>query len=151
MLEQTDPRGSIGYVTLGLFSNALLRELFAIVDNKEKSVATIQNAIDSLKDLDQPVASEVGASEDLAFRSYQAYATLFDVLDSHQTAFTRPGEVASLLEGVLKAASLGERQANARQAIVFFRNLAKRAAVNSQVPQDEIPAGVRQLARQTTA
>jgi len=151
MFQHGDPTSTIGYVTLGLFSNAVLRELFAIVDEcgELPKKEAIQAAIDSLRDLERPGSVSV-ASERLCFRGYEAAVTLFDVLESGETQYTQTAELVDLLEKV-KAGPKEPRVENAESAISFFRQLSRRASVNSQVPQQLIPAGVRQLARQATA
>lgn len=149
MLQHGDPRAGIGYVTLGLFSNAVLRELFAIVDSAgelRKSPA-IQAAIDSLNDLEHP-GSATGVSGRLRFRGYEAVVTLCDVLESSD--YHTPTEVANLLQSVL-APQQEDRLKQAEAGISFFRQLSRQASINSQVPQQDVPAGVRQLAREATA
>ena len=152
MLQHGDPGASIPYVSLGLFSSALLRELFAILDSEGAGIPkkeTIENAILSLGNVENPVTTESLEYRHLAFRSYEAIITLFDVLESEQTQMTSPTEVASLLDGVLQEhLSVEERLKRTNEALEFFRTLAKQAAINSQVPQQDIPAGVRQLAKE---
>ena len=152
MLQHGDPRASIGYVTLGLFSSSVLRELFSIVDTQGQLVQSnaIRAAIDSLRDLENP-GSAKGVSTRPRFRSYEAVVTLLDVLESSESSFQRPSEVVGLLEKLLSTSSDEERLQATETAILFFRQLCRRASANSQVPQQDVPAGVRQLARQAIA
>jgi hypothetical protein len=172
MLLVGDPTASIGYVTVGLFSSAVLRNLFAIEDAEAGNVQTdaidnfaaddsnlvhareagnvqtdaIDNAIKSLKALEDPSSKTGVPPHLLAFRTYEGASTLFEVLED-ETQLRRPSDVASLLENVLAPPPSPTRKALALSAIAFFRKLSRQASINSQMPEQGIPARVRELAR----
>lgn len=158
MLGEGDPRSSMGYVIVGLFSHTLLRELFEIEDTDGKEVRS-QEAIDSaIRFLEAASiwSDEEGAppqeqpeveARDLDFRSYEAVATLYEALEQVPQPSRTPRQVACVLKELLQSEP-SKRLLLTRQAIEFARALGRRAAVNARFPRDEIPAGVRELARQ---
>ena len=148
MLGTPDPRASMEYVTVGLFSHALLRELFNIEEAKGKAVPTSKNircAIASLEDISNPREEDAGNA--LVFRTYESVAALYQTFDSKPGELADPNQVKALLDQILDPQTAPARKlADTLKAIEFFRALAQRAAINTQYPQDEIPAGVRALA-----
>jgi len=152
MLAIHDPRRTIDYVRVGLFAQAVLEELFAIVDNQgklPKQMPSIQRAIESLKDVDN-LGGVSGL--DLAFRTYEAEATLREVLRAYQSGSMQPKDLRELLQGSLSPnISPDDRVVLVNKGVSFFTKLAQQAVVNTQFPHDDIPPGVRELARQVTA
>ena len=148
MLGTPDPRASMGYVTVGLFSHALLRELFSIEEAKGELGPVSKNircAIASLEDISNPREEDAGNT--LVFRTYESVAALYQTFDSKPSQLENPNQVKELLDKILNPATeRAERLAVTPKAITFFRALAQQAAINTQYPQDEIPAGVRKLA-----
>ena len=148
MLGTPDPRASMGYVTVGLFSHALLRELFSIAEAEGASVPASKNilcAIASLEDIGNPGAEDAG--DVLVFQTYESVSVLYQTFDLKLGGLEHPDQVKALLDQILDLQTEPAKKLEATlQAIAFFRALAQQAAINTQYPQDEIPAGVRELA-----
>jgi len=149
MAIEADPRTAIGYVSVGLFSHAILRELFEVEDsNGEKTPeeAVFARAISSLNDYENPGSVKLRRP---AFRSYQAVVTLCQVLELRPKGVDSARKLSEELSRIIDGSTVAEdRLRSAQMAIGFFTELAKRAAINTQAPHEDIPAEVRQLAQQ---
>jgi hypothetical protein len=148
MLGRRNIRDSIGYVTLGLFSQALLDEL---LEAKRKPGdpparrAMITIARESLKAIRSPqdVASELW--RDLVFQNYQEARTLLDVFDAY-TGISSRDELENILDEIVRSdTAQSKRLSDIKRAIGFFGELGRRAVVNTECPEERVPPRVRDL------
>jgi len=156
MLGRRNIRDSIGYVTLGLFTHALLNELLE-AKGKPAYAPTrtemITLAIDSLKAIESPAQFEPSRKTELVFQNYQEVTTLRKMFDT-QKILEGQDTVKSLrsLQGVLNKIISTDIEAIERlgylsKAIEFFSNLARKAVINAEYPEEKVPPGVRLLVR----
>jgi hypothetical protein len=148
MLGRRNIRDSIGYVTLGLFSHALLDELLEAKRRPEAPPAKrkmITIAIESLKAVRSPKDVDPSLWRDLVFQNYQEARTLFGAIDAHR-GVDSPDELENMLAEILRAeATEIERLHDIDRAIAFFGELARMAVINAECPEERVPPGVRQL------
>lgn len=150
MFPSGDTRASLDYVTLGLFCTALideLRETQLTRGGHTPDQSILQNAIDSLRDVVNPITKSHPHPGQFAFRSYSALSTLFGVL-AKEPDLNRPDLVADSVQHLLDATDPGERSREATDLAPFFRALAHASRVKALFPEETIPPGVRQLAAQ---
>ena len=150
MLGKRNMRESIGYVTLGLFSHALLDELLEAKSNLSiapKRKEMIELARDSLLAVDSPEKiPDRSRFADLVFQNYQEITTLRSVLNP-RGIFKDSAQVEESLNIILRdKTDRGKRGRHIEKAIGFFRELAKNAIINAETPEERIPPGVRQVA-----
>jgi len=147
MLGRRNVRDSIGYVTLGLFTNALLDELFEAKRKPETPPARkrmIAIAADSLQAIKSPEKVEPSRWRDLVFQNYQEARTL------HRALVVLKGndvdQLRNTLENIVGTDTTKEsRVESADRAIEFFGELARMAVINAESPEEQVPPGVRQL------
>ena len=148
MLGKRNIRDSIGYVTLGLFTHALLDELLE-AKSKPDSVPRRQKmitlAIESLSEIESTDESSALPTADLVFQNYQEVTTLREVLSKQQELNTS-SKLRSVLNAVIQSDIEKEKRAeNIDKGIVFFAELARRAIIKAECPEERVPPGVRQL------
>lgn len=147
MLGKRNMRDSVGYVTLGLFSNALLNELFEA--KQETSIAPVRIemitlAIESLEN----VSCEnlpAGLASKLVFQDYQEVSTLRTTLSS--SAINNVSGLSGILKTIINS-EIDEpiRRTNIDNSILFFSTLAHSAIINAERTTEDAPLGVRHLA-----
>ncbi|GEM_PF-1941337 len=150
MLGKRNMRDSIGYVTLGLFSHALLDELLEakskpdIVPERKKM---IELARESLLAVDSPEKiTKRSRFADLVFQNYQEITTLRSVLNP-QGIFKSSEEAEEALNIILGDKTDREKRGqHIEKTIGFFRELAKKSIINAETPEERVPPGVRQVA-----
>lgn len=148
MLGRRNIRDSIGYVTLGLFSHALLDELLEAKRKPgdppaKRKMITI--ATESLKAIRSPRDVDASLWRDLVFQNYQEARTLFSVIDAHR-GVDKPAELENMLVEILRVETTAtKRLHDVDKAIAFFGELARMAVINAECPEERVPPGVRQL------
>jgi len=147
MLGRRKIRDSIGYVTLGLFTNALLVELLEARRNPQVPPTRnrmIAIASDSLQAVKSPEEVESSRWRDLVFQNYQEARTLHTVL--LKQSVDDVDLLRETLDRIIKADTTSDtRVASADSAIEFFGELARMAVINAECPEEQVPPGVRQL------
>jgi hypothetical protein len=148
MLGRRNIRDSIGYVTLGLFTHALLEELLEARKRPEvrpdrHKMITI--ASQSLKAIRSPAEVDSSHWRDLVFQNYQESRTLHAVLGPY-AGIDDLDELERLLDGILEAGTKkNKRLRDIEKAMRFFEELARIAVINAERPEERVPSGVRQL------
>jgi len=148
MLGKRNIRDSIGYVTLGLFTHALLDELLEAKSKPEsapirKKMITL--AVESLSEIESTEESKSLPTSDLVFQNYQEVTTLREVLSKQQELKTS-SQLRKLLNAVIQSdIDKEERAENIDKGIGFFAELARRAIIKAECPEERVPPGVRQL------
>lgn len=147
MLGTRNMRDSVGFVTLGLFSNALLNELFEAQrepGSAPKCAEMINLAIDSLESVNCGDLPADGVSE-LVFQDYQEVSTLRATLS--QAAISDVDSLSGVLKKIISP-EIEEpaRRENIECSIHFFIELAKSAIINAEYSVEDVPLGVRHLA-----
>jgi hypothetical protein len=104
MLGRRNIRDSIGYVTLGLFSYALLNELSEAKSKpdtppQKRKVITI--AIESLQAITSPEEVQPSSWRNLVFQNYQEVRTLYGVFTTQQ-GINEPGELKCILDEIVQ-------------------------------------------------
>ncbi len=147
MLGRKNIRDSIGYVTLGLFSHALLDELLEAKRKPEsppEHKEMIKLAIDSLKAIESPEDIEQSRLENLVFQNYQEVTTLRKMFPTRQIKDSK--SLRELLNTIVeKDNNKRKRLKSIDKGITFFAELAQKAVINAEYPEERVPAGVRQL------
>jgi hypothetical protein len=140
-------RDSIGYVTLGLFSNALLNELQEAANNPgcvPEHREMIDLAIDSFHEIQSPKSISRPRFADLVFQKHQEANALRKTLHSSRTT---PRKVTDMLGTIVKdKVSVDKRSESIKKAVGFFRELARTAIIKAECPEERIPPGVAQFA-----
>lgn len=148
MLGRRNIRDSIGYVTLGLFSHALLDELLEARREPEAPPVRkemVNRAIDSLRAISSPERVEPSRWRNLAFQNYQEIRTLFATLEE-QEGKTNIEELAAMLEGIVsEATEKDNRLEDIQKTMDFFRSLARTAVMNAESPEEQVPPSIRKL------
>jgi hypothetical protein len=148
MLGRRNVRDSVGYVTLGLFSHALLDELLEAKRKPETPPARKQMviiAIESLKAIESPGAVEPSRWKDLVFQDYQEARTLRKALNV-QTGMENVDQIRETLDEIIGPNTpKKKRMQNTDKAIKFFGELARIAIINAECPEESVPRGVREL------
>lgn len=155
MLGRKSIRESVGYVAIGLFSQRVLDELFtaeATPKAPPEKNTRLKLALRSLDAIEDPTAIEASSYSDLAFQSYQEFNALQRLLRTNKSAGLRTvTELKGTLKTILEEEGKPSRRAKCiKQAIVFFCDLAKIAAVSAEFPEEKIPPGIRKLASKLT-
>lgn len=149
MLGKRNMRDSIGYVTLGLFSHAVLKELLEAESNPSTAPERrnmINLSIDSLLALDSPDEIKLPRLADLVFQDYQEITTLQNVFKTHRK-FKRSTDLKEALENIVRDDSNETQRTECiRNVISFFKELALKAIINAETPEERVPPGVRQVA-----
>ncbi len=147
MLGKRNMRDSIGYVTLGLFSNALLKELQEAANNPgcvPEHREMIDLAIDSFHEIQSPKSITRPRFADLVFQKHQEANALRKTLSSSKT---NPREMNKVLDTIVKEEVTSDRRSKGiEKAVDFFRELARTAIIKAECPEERIPPGVAQLA-----
>ena len=147
MLGKRNMRDSIGYVTLGLFSNALLNELQEAANNLgcvPEHREMIDLAIDSFHEIQSPKSISRPHFADLFFQKHQEASALRKTLRSSRTT---PRKVTDMLDTIVRdEVSADKRSKSIEKAVGFFRELARTAIIKAECPEERIPPGVAQLA-----
>jgi len=150
MLGKHDIKDSIGYVTLGLFSNALIDELLESAIHPESPPSKkdmIGLAIDSIDKFENPDSETESLFEDLVFQDYQEATALRKTLESEDTIFDNIAALRDSLGKIVKNNSNEQaRKDNIHKAITFFCKLGRKAIVDAESPEEQIPPGVIRLA-----
>jgi len=148
MLGRRNIRDSIGYVTLGLFSHALLAELSearSTPDTSPRRKRAMTLAIESLGAIEKPDDYEPAQRKKLVFQNYQEVTTLRKMLSRERRVETL-NELRSILDAVVQAhTEKSERVASIDRAISFFSELARKAVINAEYSEERVPPSVRQL------
>ncbi len=148
MLGRRNVRDSIGYVTLGLFSHALLNELLEAkrkpgTPPAKRKMITI--ATESLKAIRSPKEVDTSLWRDLVFQNYQEARTLFSAIDAHR-GIGSAAELENLLGEIVRAETTeAKRLSDIDRTIRFFGQLARMAIINAECPEERVPPGVRKL------
>jgi hypothetical protein len=140
-------RDSIGYVTLGLFSNALLNEIQEAANNPEcvpEHREMIDLAIDSFHEMQSPKLISRPRFADLVFQKHQEANALRKTLRSSNTNIYKMTKVLNTV--VKDNVTANERSKSIKEAVDFFRELARTAIIKAECPEERIPPGVAQLA-----
>lgn len=149
MLGKRNMRDSIGYVTLGLFSNALLNELQEAANNPKyipEHRKMIILAIDSFHEIQSPKSIGRPRFAELVFQKHQEAKALKKTLSSLKTK-TNLDEMAEVLDTIVKEGiAAGRRSECISKAVDFFRELARTSIIKAECPEERIPPGVAQLA-----
>lgn len=149
MLGKRNMRDSIGYVTLGLFSNALLNELQEAANNPgcvPEHREMIDLAIDSFHEIKFPKSISRPRFADLVFQKHQEANALRKTLSSSKTK-TNLREMNKVLDTIVKDEVTADRRSKSiEKAVDFFRELARTAIIKAECPEERIPPGVAQLA-----
>jgi hypothetical protein len=148
MLGRRNIRDSIGYVTLGLFSHALLDELLE-ARRKPSGPPTKRKMITiatySLKAIRCPTDVDRSQWRDLVFQNYQEARTLLDALGAH-TGVSSADELENTLDDIVQEETTEDKRlSDIDKAIGFFGELGRMAVVNTECPEERVPPGVRQL------
>jgi len=150
MLGKHDIKDSIGYVTLGLFANALLDELLEAASNPEsspKKKSMIELAMDSIQAFQDPGSIERPRFEELVFQDYQEAKALRKTLRSPQATFNNVSNLFDSLMNIINDdVSSEKRKINIHKSITFFCKLGREAIIDAECPEEQIPAGVIRLA-----
>jgi len=149
MSIEADPNSIIGYVNLGLFAQAVLKELHEIEDNEGNlppNVESLGVAMRSLAFLDTGRTVDPGGLSNLVFNSYEEISTLFQALEKSSLGVS---DLESLV-GLLRKVSAPEtpprqRLSNAQDAARFFSGLSERAVADSRFPEEWMPTGVKEF------
>lgn len=148
MLGRRNIRDSIGYVTLGLFSHALVDELFEARRKPESPPARrkmITIAAYSLKAIRSPADVDQSQWRDLVFQNYQEARTLLDAFGA-RAGVDSAKELESTLDDIVREETIQSKRLNdIDKAIKFFTELERMAVVNTECPEERVPPGVRQL------
>jgi len=149
MLGRRNIRDSIGYVTLGLFSNALLDELSEArrrPDAPPVRREMIDLAIRSLDEYQSSTTPSGVDTSDLVFQDLQEVATLRKTLEDQANVATVE-RLIEVLDGVIKSGvSKRQRIRHLDSTIAFFKSLARTAVMDAESSEERVPPGVRQLA-----
>ena len=147
MLGKRNMRDSIGYVTLGLFSNALLNELQEAANNPgcvPEDREMLDLVIDSFHEIQSPKSISHPRFADLVFQKHQEASALRKTLRSSRTT---PRKVTDMLDTIVRdEVSADKRSKSISKAIGFFSDLARTAIIKAECPEERIPPGVTQLA-----
>jgi len=149
MLGKRDIRDSIGYVTLGLFSNALIDELLESEQTPDTPLQhrpMLELAIDSIKEVECPGTIKRPRLEELVFQDYQEASTLRKTLGLPSTPQRDISDLLESLESLINVKETKNRKKNILKVIDFFCQLGRAAIVNSERPEEQVPPGVAQLA-----
>jgi hypothetical protein len=146
MLGNRNIRNNVGYVTIGLFANTLLDELFQAASDpgvapKQKSMINL--AIASLKEFETSGSVDRSEFKMLIFRNYQEACALRETLTSSNT------EVSNLLkalENIIVEVDIDTRRKNLSQAINFFYKLGRSAIIDAERPKVRGLSGATQFA-----
>lgn len=126
MLGKRNMRDSIGYVTLGLFSNALLNELQEAANDPgciPEHREMIDLAIDSFHEIQSPKSIGRPRFADLFFQKHQEANALRKTLSSSKTK-TNLREMTKVLDTIVKDKVAADRRAKSiEKAVEFFREL----------------------------
>jgi hypothetical protein len=149
MLGRRNIRDSIGYVTLGLFSHALLDELSEArrrPDARPVRREMIDLAIRSLAEYRLSATSSGVDTSDLVFQDLQEVATLRKTLEEQANVATVE-RLIEVLDGVIRSGvSKKQRVRYLDNTITFFKSLARTAVMDAESSEERVPPGVRQLA-----
>ena len=147
MLGTRNMRDSVGFVTLGLFSNALLNEL---LDAQQK--LSIPPERSEMIDLAIESLESVGCAQipvkvvsTLVFQDYQEISTLRKTFS--QTEINDVSGLSEVLKKIIDP-EIDEktRRINIDSSIHFFSTLARSAIMNAEYSVEDVPLGVRHLA-----
>jgi hypothetical protein len=148
MLGRRNIRDSIGYVTLGLFTHALLDELLEakkkpeIPPDKQKMITI---ATQSLKAIKSPAEVDPSHWRNLVFQNYQEAKTLQETFVAN-AGIENPDELEEILDIITQTnTNQNNRLLNIEKAMSFFEKLAQMAIINAECPEERVPPGVRQL------
>ncbi len=148
MLGRRNIRDSIGYVTLGLFSHALLEELSeakSTPDASPRRKKAMTLAIDSLGAIEKPDDYAPAQRKKLVFQNYQEVMTLRKMLSRERRVETL-NELRSILSIIVRPdTKKSERVAGIDKATGFFSDLARKAVISAEYSEERVPASVRQL------
>lgn len=148
MLGRRNIRDSIGYVTLGLFSHALLDELSEVKRRPEAPPTRrrmIDIATESLNAITSPDRVDRSHWKNLVFQNYQEARTLRGALGAQEQMGDIDGLRTTLIHITNSAATTEERIENTDKAMRFFADLARMATTNAERPEERVPPGVRRL------
>lgn len=143
MLGRRNIRDSMGYVTLGLFTNALLDELLEIrrhIDDAPERTKIIKLAIKSLEAVDSPQSVDPKLLPDLVFQDYQEVSTLRKILSS--SSMSSSDLVRNLID-ICDTIDSNKRGKDVLAAIGFFSELSHKSIVNAERTEERIPPGVK--------
>ena len=150
MLGKHDIKDSIGYVTLGLFANALIDELLQAASDPESPLTQkpmITLAMDSIQAFEKPGSIKAPRFEELVFQDYQEATALRKTLRSSEATFNDVSTLRDSLDKIVDADVNKEtRKENIHKAITFFCKLGREAIVDAECPEEQIPPGVIRLA-----
>ena len=150
MLGKHDIKESIGYVTLGLFANALIDELLEAGSHPEsppKEKPMIKLAVDSIEAFEKADVGNRQGFEELVFQDYQEARALRKTLRSREATFDSASSLRDSLKKIVEAEiSKEERKENIRMAITFFCKLGREAIIDAECSEEQIPPGVIRFA-----
>lgn len=148
MLGKRNIRDSIGYVTLGLFTHALLDELLEAKkrpENPPDRHEMITIATQSLKAIRSPAEVDRSHWRDLVFQNYQEARTLQGAFAANR-GIENPDQLEEILDGITQTdTKQSKRVRDIEKATRFFEKLAQMAIINAECPEERVPPGVRQL------
>ena len=148
MLGRRNIRDSIGYVTLGLFTHALLDELLEVKKRPESPPdrhKMITIATQSLKAIRSPAEVDPSHWRDLVFQNYQEARTLQGAFAAN-VGITNPEQLEKILDDIIKTdTNTSKRLSDIEKSTKFFETLAQMAIINAECTEERIPPGVRQL------
>jgi len=135
----------MGYVTLGLFTSALLDELLKIKKNPgatPEHTQVIKLTIDSLNAIKSPKAVDKQSLPDLVFQDYQEVSTLRKTLSSFSKSID---DIVKTLNDICITSDSEKRSKDVYDAILFFMELAHRSIINAECTEERVPPGVKLL------
>jgi len=150
MLGKHDIKDSIGYVTLGLFANALIDELLEAGSHPElppERKPMIKLAVDSVEAFEKVDPANRQGFEELVFQDYQEARALRKMLRSREATFDSASALRDSLKKIVEAeVSKEEREENIRMVITFFCKLGQEAIIDAERSEEQIPPGVIRFA-----
>lgn len=158
MLGHRHIRDSIGYVTIGLFSSALLSELSEAKKNPDgvpKESELVQTLINSLEEYKNHGSISRERYPHLMFHRHQEFETLKDVLGLpaycsclDDVCLKKMNKVSDIFKKIINPQTAPkERYKSIEKAIKFSFKLGKRAIYNAEfaLPDNYVPLGVVDL------
>jgi hypothetical protein len=150
MLGKHDIKDSIGYVTLGLFANALIDELLEAGSHpespppKKPMIELAVNSIDAFENSDSVNRPDF---EELIFQDYQEASALRKTLRSKEADFENASALRDSLKEIIKE-NVGKetRKDNIHRVIIFFCKLGREAIIDAECSEEQIPPGVIRFA-----
>ncbi|MBN2594343.1 MAG: hypothetical protein JXA81_12615 [Sedimentisphaerales bacterium] len=150
MLGKHDIKDSIGYVTLGLFANALIDELLEAGSHPEsppENKPMIELAVDSIDAFENADSVSRPGFEELVFQDYQEARALRKMFRSRGATFDSASSLRDSLKKIVEAnVSKETRKDNIHMAIIFFCKLGREAIIDAECSEEQIPPGVIRFA-----